>query len=48
MSTNEWDRRWTSLMDGYLPPEQLEIPGELALHDESDEEIDPITYEVLR
>lgn len=48
MTRSEYERRWTSLVEGYLPPETLEIPGELELHDEYDLEIDPITYEVLR
>jgi N-methylhydantoinase B len=45
---SEYAARWRSLMDGYLPPDQLAIEGGLELHAEYDEELDPITYEVLR
>ncbi len=48
MSTNEYQRRWSSLMEGYVPPDELALPSSLALHSEHEEEIDPVTYEVLR
>ncbi|MFQ5426312.1 MAG: hydantoinase B/oxoprolinase family protein, partial [Gaiellales bacterium] len=48
MSRDEYARRWASLADGYVPPDELAIPAGLALHGEHEEEIDPITYEVLR
>ncbi len=48
MSTSEYARRWSSLADGYMPPDELVVPEGLVLHSEHDEEIDPVTYEVLR
>jgi N-methylhydantoinase B len=45
---SEYQERWRSLAEGYLPSGSLEIEGGLALHDELDEEIDTVTYEVIR
>lgn len=32
----------------YIPPEELDIGGELSLHTDTVEEVDPTTYEVIR
>lgn len=48
MNESEYGRRWTSLRDGYLPPDHLDIASGLELDREYDEDVDPITYEVLR
>jgi N-methylhydantoinase B len=45
---SEYQRRWQSLEDGYLPPDSLQIDERLSLHRGASEEIDPITYEVIR
>ena len=45
---SEWQRRMASLRDGYLPPDELSIDPRLELHAAYDEELDPITYEVIR
>lgn len=42
------ERRRDSLRDGYLPPASLDLAPGLALHEEADEELDPITFEVIR
>ena len=33
---------------GYVPPKQLNIHESLKLHTDFDEDIDPVTYEVVR
>lgn len=43
-----WRRRLAAMRDGYRPPEQLTISPALALHDEFAEDLDPVTYEVVR
>lgn len=45
---SEYRRRWDSLMDGYLPGTELQIAGGLEFHRNADEDVDPITYEVIR
>ncbi len=40
--------RWESLMAGYLPERDITLPGSLPVHDDAADEIDPITYEVIR
>jgi N-methylhydantoinase B len=48
VEASEYQKRWRSLAEGYLPPERLEIPGGLTLHDEFETDIDTISYEVMR
>jgi N-methylhydantoinase B len=45
---SEYERRWHSLNYGYVPGDKLEISDKIQLHTESAEDVDPITYEVLR
>lgn len=45
---SEYQRRWRSLHDGYLPSGPLRIEGQLTLHDEVNPQVDPIEYEVIR
>lgn len=45
---NEPARRAHSLKHGYLPPKELIVDPSLEFHREADEELDPVTYEVLR
>jgi N-methylhydantoinase B len=45
---DEWQRRMASLRDGYRPPDELAIDPRLALDGDFEEDIDPITYEVVR
>jgi N-methylhydantoinase B len=45
---DEWQRRMTSLREGYRPPDELTISPSVTLDSEFDEEVDPITYEVIR
>lgn len=40
--------RWDSLVNGYIPGERLDLPDDLPIHDSAAEEIDPITFEVIR
>lgn len=40
--------RWASLVDGYLPTGPVTLPAELPVHDDVADEIDPITFEVVR
>lgn len=39
---------WDGLQNSYIPGDKLNISSKVKLHKQSDEEIDPITYEVLR
>ena len=41
-------RKQQSFLHGYIPDAQLEVDPSLTFHAESDETIDPITYEVIR
>lgn len=41
-------RKWASLTDGYLGSDELTVHPSLEFHSDSDAELDPITYEVLR
>ncbi len=45
---SEYRRRWDSLLEGYLPQGELQIEGGLELHRDADEDVDPVTYEVIR
>ncbi|HVW48489.1 MAG TPA: hydantoinase B/oxoprolinase family protein [Solirubrobacterales bacterium] len=45
---NERRRRTESFVDGYLPPAELVVDPSLRFHDDVDEDIDPVSYEVLR
>lgn len=45
--SSEYQRRWSSLMHGYMPPEKPSIDPTLELHTDA-VEVEPITYEVLR
>lgn len=47
-SGSELDRRWRSLHDGYLPPQELIIDPGLRFHNGFEREIDSVTYEVIR
>jgi len=48
VEASEYQRRWRSLAEGYLPHDRLEIPGGLTLHDDVETDIDTIGYEVVR
>jgi N-methylhydantoinase B len=43
-----YQERWRSLAEGYLPSGPLSIEGGLQLHTDVDEDIDTVTYEVIR
>ncbi len=43
-----WQRRIASLREGYIPPSELDIDPNLGIHTEADEDVDPITYEVIK
>jgi N-methylhydantoinase B len=45
---NERQRRTDSFVNGYMPPEELVVDPSLRFHSDYDQEIDPISYEVLR
>lgn len=40
--------RWESLMGGYVPEDEIVLPASLPVHDGEADEIDPITFEVIR
>jgi N-methylhydantoinase A/oxoprolinase/acetone carboxylase beta subunit/N-methylhydantoinase B/oxoprolinase/acetone carboxylase alpha subunit len=40
--------RWDGVDHSYIPPDVLDIHPSLVLHEDADEDIDPVTYEVLR
>jgi N-methylhydantoinase B len=46
--TNERQRRADSFVNGYIAPRELVIDPSLKLHSERDDDIDPVSYEVLR
>jgi N-methylhydantoinase B len=48
MTVQDYERRWDSLQRGYFPPDDLAVPANLPLHSDTTDDIDPITYEVLR
>ncbi|SDI40499.1 hydantoinase B/oxoprolinase family protein [Paenibacillus naphthalenovorans] len=39
---------WDGVQRAYIPIDPLQVPPSVSLHNEYDEEIDPITYEVVR
>lgn len=41
-------RRSATLLDGYIPDDAIEVDSSVEFHSEFDQDIDPITYEVLR
>lgn len=45
---NERQRRADSFVNGYMPPEELVIDPSVRMHSEYDQDVDPISYEVLR
>lgn len=45
---NEMQRRAASLLDGYMPGPQLVIDPKVQFHSDYEENLDPVTYEVLR
>lgn len=45
---NERQRRADSFVNGYLPPAELVIDPSLQMHTECDDDLDPVSYEVLR
>ena len=45
---NEYVERAQTLRDGYLVPKDVRIPDSLQMHTEADDNVDPVTYEVLR
>jgi len=45
---NERQRRTDSFINGYMPPAELVVDPSLRFHSDYDQEIDPISYEVLR
>jgi N-methylhydantoinase B len=45
---DSWSRRITSLKEGYIPPAQLSIDPRLEFYADYDQDVDPITYEVLK
>jgi N-methylhydantoinase B len=45
---SQYSERIRSLREGYLPPSELDVPASLALHRAGDEDVDAVTYEVLR
>ena len=45
---NEYVERAQTLRDGYLVPKDVRIPDSLQMHTEADDDVDPVTYEVLR
>lgn len=40
--------RWDSLLNGYIPADEIELPADLPVHGDEADEIDPITFEVIR
>ncbi|HKG04070.1 MAG TPA: hydantoinase B/oxoprolinase family protein [Conexibacter sp.] len=46
--SSEWARRRGSLVDGYVPPDEPQVDPSVAFHREYAEELDPITFEVIR
>lgn len=40
--------RWDSLIDGYIPDDEIDLPDGLPVHADEADEVDPITYEVIR
>lgn len=47
-SPSESGRRASSLLDGYMPGEKLIVDPRIQFHTDSDSNVDPVTYEVLR
>lgn len=45
---SEFQDRAASLRDGYLVPQDVRVPPSLELHTEADDDLDVVTYEVLR
>jgi len=45
---HEGSNVWEDLMHGYVPDETLDIHPDLSLHTDFRDDLDPITYEVLR
>ncbi len=39
---------WDGVQRAYIPIDPLQVPPSVSLHSEYEEEIDPITYEVVR
>src|ERR1700754_2508170 len=48
MSTTTDTIPWDGRIHPYRPPAELRIAPSLRVHDEADEEVDPVTHEVLR
>lgn len=44
----EWTDRRSSLVDGYVPPDEPRVDPSVPFHREYDEEVDVITFEVIR
>jgi N-methylhydantoinase B len=40
--------QWNGVELPYIPPEDFEASDHVAVHDDYDEDVDPITYEVIR
>jgi N-methylhydantoinase B len=40
--------RMRAFREGYVPPDEVAVPPGLKLHTTADEDVDPVTYEVLR
>ncbi|MDE0238456.1 MAG: hydantoinase B/oxoprolinase family protein [bacterium] len=45
---NERERRSESLREGYIPPDVPVVDPSVVYHEEIDQDLDPVTYEVLR
>lgn len=39
---------WEDFQEGYVPRDELDIHPDLKLHNEAEDEVDPVTYRVLR
>ena len=48
VSARAAERKQRSLLHGYVPGAKLEVDPSLRFHTESDEQLDPITYEVIQ
>jgi N-methylhydantoinase B len=46
--SSEWTRRRDSLIDGYVPPDEPRVDPSIGFHRDYDDDLDPITFEVIR
>lgn len=46
--THQGTNVWEDFRQGYVPEDELDIHPDISLHEEAEDELDPVTYNVLR